>query len=160
MLVEGLAQAPACLRPLAGVTARITSICPLAFTPAGRPIERILAGHLSLTWHLPWPRYHTGSLADSRLVSLWRYRDRHRDLHRLRRPRLHRQASEEFEDLSDGHAQLLALLLAGPACNLHLLPETIEVPPKLGDLLVVLVLSRLSFPESLPELAEPRLDPS
>jgi hypothetical protein len=108
----------------------------------------ILAGSLSLTWHLPWPRYHTGSLANSRLVPLWRDRDRDR------------QASEEFEDLSDGYAQLLALLLAGPDCNLHFLPETIEVPPKLGDPLVVLVLSRLSFPESLPELAEPRLDPS
>jgi hypothetical protein len=112
----------------------------------------ILAGHLSLTWYLPRPRYHTGYSANSRLLLLWRDRDRHRNLHR--------PASEEFEHLSDGHAQLLALLLAGPDCILHILPETIEISPKLNDPLVVLVLSRLSFPESLPELAEPRLDPS
>jgi hypothetical protein len=73
---------------------------------------------------------------------------------------VHCQESEECEDLSDGHAQPLALLLAGPDCNLGLLPETIEVPPKLGDLLVVLVLPRLSFAELLFELAEPGLDPS
>jgi hypothetical protein len=73
---------------------------------------------------------------------------------------LHCQESEECEDLSDGHAQPLALLLAGPDCDLCVLPETIEVPPKLGDLLVVLVRRRLSFAELLFELAEPGLDPS
>jgi hypothetical protein len=130
------------------------------FTPGGGPIGKILAGRLSLTRHLPWPGHHPRSLANSRLVPLWLDRDRHRNLHRPRRPRLHRQASEEFEDLADAHAELLALLPAGPDCDLHLLPETIEVPPKLGDLLVVLVLPRLALPELLFELAEPRLDPS
>jgi hypothetical protein len=81
-------------------------------------------------------------------------------LHRLRRARVHYQASEQLENLSDGHAQPLALLLAGPDCNLCLLPETIEVPPKLGDQLIVLVVRRLSFAELLFELAEPGLDPS
>jgi hypothetical protein len=93
-------------------------------------------------------------------MPLWRDRDRHRTLHRLRRPRVHQQAPEKVENLSDSHAQLLALLLVRPDCSLHLLPDTIKFPPKLGDLLVVLVLLRLPLPELLFELAEPRLDPS
>lgn len=120
----------------------------------------ILAGHLSLIWHLPWPRHHPGPLANSRLVPVWQDRVRRRKLHRPCRSRVHHQVSEEFEDLADGHAQLLALLLAGPDGNLRLLPETNEVPPKLSDLLVVLVLPRLYFPELLFKLAEPRIDSS
>ena len=86
--------------------------------------------------------------------------DRHGTLHRIRRLRLHGQASEEIEVISsDGHDNP-----GSPACcdrTLHLLPKPIEVVlPKLVDLLVVLVLARLLFPESLPQLAEPRLDPS
>ena len=68
-----------------------------------------------------------------------------RDLHRLLLLGARRQASHEEEDFADG-----------PARRLHLLPEPIEVPPKLGDPLVVLVLARPSFPESLLELAELR----
>jgi hypothetical protein len=123
-----------------------------------------LVGHLGLpwylTWHLPRPKYHTWPLAESRFVPLWQARDRHRDLHRLRHPRVHHQASEKLEDLPDGCAQSLAFLLPGPDCTLDVLPETIEVPSNLGELLVVLVLSRLSFAKSLSKLAEPRLDPS
>jgi hypothetical protein len=73
---------------------------------------------------------------------------------------VHHQASEKLEDLPDRYAQSLAFLFAGPDCTLDLLPETIEVPSNLGELLVVLVLSRLSFAKSLSKLAEPRLDPS
>ncbi len=93
-------------------------------------------------------------------MPLWDDRDRQRNLHRIGRPQAHRQAPEEFEDLSYGHARRLALLFTRPDGNLNLLPETIEILPKLVDLLVVLVLRRPSFPESLAELAEPRLDPS
>ena len=132
----------------------------LPFTPAGDPTGRFLAGHLSLTWNVLGPRHHTGSLADSRMMPLWRDRDRPRNLHRRHCSRVHRQLSQEFEDFSDGRAQLLALLPAGPDCSLYLLAETIEIPPKLGDLLVVLVTHRLSLPELLFEFAEPRLDPS
>ena len=37
-----------------------TSIPPSPFASAGCPIRMILAGHLRLTWHLLWPRSHSG----------------------------------------------------------------------------------------------------
>ena len=93
-------------------------------------------------------------------MPLWDDRDRQRNLHRIGRPQAHRQAPEEFEDLSYGHARRLALLFTRPDGKLNLLPETIEILPKLVDLWGVLVLRWPSVPELLAELAEPCLDPS
>ena len=118
----------------------------------------ILVGQLSLTWHLPCSRYHARPLARSSLVALCAtgkgtcigFVPCGCMVRRRRRSRISRTAA----------VNPWLSCLSGADCSLYLLPETIEVPSQLGELLIVLVLPRLFFPDSLPQLAEPRLDPS
>ena len=123
--MERSARALRWLHPLAGVTPGETSRPPFLVTPTGLDMIVLLTGHLALVWNLSGHESDSRSRAEPHILPL----RRDRDLHRPLSLKVRRQPSHEEEELADG-----------PARRLHLLPEPIEVPPELGDPLVVLVL--------------------
>ena len=149
---------PLHLHPWAHATSGIASRAPFPVTLAGVRPGAILVRHLTLPWHLFRPKHRPRSLAGAATPLVFLERLRHRDLHRRWPPRTHRQSPQELEDLLDDQAQIMALLPARLGSGLHLLPEPLNVPSKLVDHRVTLVLARLRFPEALSDFPEPCLD--
>ncbi len=146
------------LHPWAHVTSGKALIAPFPVILAGVHTGAILVRHLTLPWRLFRPRQAPRSLTGTPLV-FWKQL-RHRELHRLWPPTTHRQSPQELEDLLDDQAQFMALLPARLGSSFHLLPQPLNVPSKLLDHGVTLVLTRLRFPEALSDFPEPCFDPS
>jgi hypothetical protein len=97
-------------------------------------------GHLSLSWDLVRSGEESLALPEVPLV-VWE-RPRDRGLHRIGSPGTHLQPPQMLERLLHDLANLQALLPAHLRSGLRLFPELLDLPAKLVEARVDLVLTR------------------